>query len=57
VLWGEGDEFFQLEIGKRLCRHLPANNSIVVIKGAGHNPMWDRPRAFNQVVEDFLAAC
>jgi pimeloyl-ACP methyl ester carboxylesterase len=57
LVWGERDAIVPLEIGKRLCRHLPANNSIVVIKGAGHNPMWDRPRAFNQVVEDFLAAC
>jgi pimeloyl-ACP methyl ester carboxylesterase len=56
LVWGEHDAIVPLAIGKRLCRHLPANNSIVVIKGAGHNPMWDRPAAFNQVVEDFLAA-
>jgi pimeloyl-ACP methyl ester carboxylesterase len=54
LVWGEHDALVPLEIGKRLCRRLPANNSIVVIKGAGHNPMWDRPRAFNQVVEQFL---
>ena len=57
LVWGEHDALVPLEIGKRLCYHLPANNRIVVIKGAGHNPMWDRPGAFNQVVEDFLAAC
>jgi pimeloyl-ACP methyl ester carboxylesterase len=57
LVWGEHDAIVPLEIGKRLCRHLPANNKIVVIKGAGHNPMWDRPGAFNQVVESFLAAC
>jgi pimeloyl-ACP methyl ester carboxylesterase len=56
LVWGERDALVPLEIGKRLCRHLPANNSIVVIKGAGHNPMWDRPGAFNRVVEEFLAA-
>ena len=54
LVWGEHDALVPLEIGKRLCRHLPANNRIVVIKGAGHNPMWDRPQAFNRVVEDFL---
>ena len=57
LVWGEHDAIVPLEIGKRLCRHLPANNKIVVIKGAGHNPMWDRPGAFNQVVEKFLVAC
>jgi pimeloyl-ACP methyl ester carboxylesterase len=54
LVWGEHDAIVPLEIGKRLCRYLPANNRIVVIKGAGHNPMWDRPGAFNRVVEDFL---
>jgi pimeloyl-ACP methyl ester carboxylesterase len=57
LVCGEHDAIVPLEIGKRLCRHLPANNRIVVIKGAGHNPMWDRPGAFNRVVEDFLVAC
>jgi pimeloyl-ACP methyl ester carboxylesterase len=57
LVWGERDAIVPLAIGKRLCRQLPANNSIVVIKGAGHNPMWDCPQAFNQVVEDFLIAC
>jgi pimeloyl-ACP methyl ester carboxylesterase len=55
LVWGEHDALVPLEIGQRLCRQLPANNGIVVIKGAGHNPMWDRPVAFNRVVEDFLA--
>jgi len=55
LVWGEQDALVPLEIGRRLCRQLPANNHIVVIKGAGHNPMWDRPTAFNRVVEDFLA--
>jgi pimeloyl-ACP methyl ester carboxylesterase len=57
LVWGERDALIPLEIGKRLCHHLPASNRIVVIKGAGHNPMWDRPAAFNRVVEDFLVAC
>ena len=57
LVWGEHDALVPLEIGKRLCYHLPASNRIVVIKGAGHNPMWDRPGAFNRVVEDFLAVC
>ena len=57
LVWGEHDALVPLEIGKRLCYHLPASNRIVVIKGAGHNPMWDRPVAFNRVVEDFLVAC
>jgi pimeloyl-ACP methyl ester carboxylesterase len=26
----------------------------VVVKGAGHAVMYDRPRAFNEAVQDFL---
>jgi pimeloyl-ACP methyl ester carboxylesterase len=54
LIWGESDAIVPLAIGKRLCRYLPAHTTIMVIKGAGHNPMWDCPTAFNQLVADFL---
>ena len=55
VVWGEHDTIVPLEIGKQLERCL-SNGELMVIKGAGHNPMWDRPGSFNRSVMSFLAA-
>lgn len=55
VIWGEHDALLPLDFGKQLGQHLRFEE-LVVIKGAGHNPMWDRPQAFNQVVLEFLGA-
>lgn len=54
VVWGEYDMLVPLQVGKQLCRYLPGAEKLVVIKQAGHNPMWDRPAAFNQTIIDFL---
>ena len=53
IVWGEKDTLLPLEMGERLHQALP-QAGFVVIEGAGHNPMWDRPAAFNRVVLDFL---
>jgi pimeloyl-ACP methyl ester carboxylesterase len=53
VIWGENDALLPLAFGKQLRRYL-RYEELVVIKGAGHNPMWDRPRAFNQIITEFL---
>jgi pimeloyl-ACP methyl ester carboxylesterase len=42
-----------LEIGRRLVQSLP-QAEFVLIEGTGHNPMWDRLEALNQLVIDFL---
>lgn len=55
VIWGEHDALLPLDFGKQLGQHLRFEE-LVVIKGAGHNPMWDRPQAFNQVLLEFLGA-
>lgn len=55
IVWGEHDTAVPLDIGRKLNRHLP-DARFVIIEGAGHNPMWDRPTAFNRVVLDFLTA-
>lgn len=55
VIWGEKDAIIPLEAGKRLSQYL-RYDELVIVKDAGHNPMWDCPRAFNQVVAEFLAA-
>lgn len=53
VIWGERDALLPLAIGEQLRQRLQ-NARLVVLRGAGHNPMWDRPDEFNRVVGDFL---
>jgi pimeloyl-ACP methyl ester carboxylesterase len=55
VVWGERDALVPLELGKQLVRHVHCRE-LLVIKNAGHNPMWDCPRVFNREVAAFLAA-
>jgi pimeloyl-ACP methyl ester carboxylesterase len=54
VVWGEFDTLLPVPLGLRLCHHLQ-NAAWKLVKGAGHNPMWDRPRDFNRAVCAFLA--
>lgn len=53
VVWGERDYTVPAEIGEQLAKQLP-NAEFVVVDKAGHNPMWDHPGAFNQIVVSFL---
>jgi pimeloyl-ACP methyl ester carboxylesterase len=53
IIWGERDAIIPLDMGKRLAQIVP-DQKLVVIKGAGHVPMWDCPRVFNQIVVAFL---
>jgi pimeloyl-ACP methyl ester carboxylesterase len=53
IVWGEHDTLLTPEVGERLHRKLP-HALFVVIPGAGHNPMWDRPAEFNQLMRSFL---
>ena len=53
IVWGEQDKLLPLEMGRELHRKLPAAR-FEVVRGAGHNPMWDRPRAFNQIICRFF---
>ncbi len=53
MVWGEKDALLPLSIGRELQRQLPSAQ-FVVIHGAGHNPMWDRPREFNRLAVEFL---
>ena len=54
LIWGEHDVVVPLSVGEELTTLLPEAR-LVVLPGAGHNPMWDRPEAFNALVLDFLA--
>ena len=55
VVWGERDTIVPLATAERIAQLLP-RSELVVIAGAGHNPMWDRPDPFNTVVVRFLSA-
>lgn len=55
VVWGEHDTVVPLTLGKNLNSYL-TNSQFVIIKGAGHVPMWERPAQFNRTVVDFLTA-
>lgn len=54
VVWGEHDRVVPPSVGERLAECLP-DGRLVTIEGAGHNPMWDRPAAFNRVLLEFLS--
>jgi pimeloyl-ACP methyl ester carboxylesterase len=53
LVWGARDEIVPVQLGERLAHVLPSAR-LVVLAGAGHNPMWDRADDFNRAVLDFL---
>lgn len=53
IVWGEHDTVLPVKLGYDLHKELPGS-TLEVIERAGHNPMWDRPGRFNQVVCEFL---
>jgi pimeloyl-ACP methyl ester carboxylesterase len=55
VIWGEHDALVPLAFAQQLAQYL-RYEQLVVIKGAGHVPMWDRPQEFNRVLMEFLIA-
>jgi pimeloyl-ACP methyl ester carboxylesterase len=54
VVWGEKDTLLNPRLGRELAERL-AKARFVCVEGAGHNPMWDRPQRFNELLLDFLA--
>jgi pimeloyl-ACP methyl ester carboxylesterase len=54
VVWGERDMLLAPELGHELAKRLPKAR-FVCVEGAGHNPMWDRPQRFNELLLEFLA--
>jgi pimeloyl-ACP methyl ester carboxylesterase len=53
VIWGEHDALVPLAFAQPLAEYL-RYEELIVIKGAGHVPMWDRPQEFNRVLTKFL---
>ena len=55
VIWGEHDRVCPPVIGRRISELVP-DARLVIIPGAAHNPMWERPARFDREVLDFLRA-
>ena len=53
VIWGERDNWVPVQHALELRRSIP-EASLVILRGAAHMPMVDRPEAFNRLVERFL---
>jgi pimeloyl-ACP methyl ester carboxylesterase len=53
LVWGERDVIVPRDLGEQLQRSIPGSR-LVVIPGAGHNVMYDRPQDFNRTVIPFL---
>jgi pimeloyl-ACP methyl ester carboxylesterase len=53
VIWGEHDRVCNPRIGEQIAATVP-DARLVIIPGAGHNPMWERPDDFDRQVLPFL---
>lgn len=53
VVWGEHDGICAPTIGRQIATSIPGA-TLVVIPGAGHNPMWERHQSFDHAVLAFL---
>ncbi|MDE2059597.1 MAG: alpha/beta hydrolase [candidate division NC10 bacterium] len=53
IIWGEQDELFPVEVGQQLHSTI-RDSTLVVIKGSGHMPMWEKPDETNQAILEFL---
>lgn len=53
IVWGERDWLVPLEIGEKIHAALHQAR-FSVIQQAGHNPMWDRPEHFHELLSEFL---
>ncbi|HUE95527.1 MAG TPA: alpha/beta hydrolase, partial [Longimicrobiaceae bacterium] len=53
IIWGERDTLVPLKEAWAFREGIP-DAKLVVLRGAGHNPMVDRPADFNRLLERFL---
>jgi pimeloyl-ACP methyl ester carboxylesterase len=54
LIWGTHDTLVPPTLGTLLQQRIPTAH-LLLLERAGHVPMYDRPRAFNEVVLAFLA--
>jgi len=53
LLWGEHDPLVPLTYARQMLEEIP-HAKLRVIPRAGHVPMWENPRAFNEALLSFL---
>jgi len=53
LLWGEHDPLVPLTYARQMLEEMP-QAKLKVIPRAGHIPMWENPRAFNEALLSFL---
>jgi pimeloyl-ACP methyl ester carboxylesterase len=54
LLWGANDPLVPPSAGSLMREEIP-NSRLLLLDGAGHVPMFDRPREFDAALLDFLA--
>ncbi|XP_043722582.1 monoacylglycerol lipase abhd6-A-like [Telopea speciosissima] len=54
IVWGEQDQIFPLELGRRLKSHIGENAKLEVIKNAGHAVNMEKPKEFYKHLKSFL---
>lgn len=54
LVWGEHDPVTPVRDGRIMARRIP-DARLVVVAGASHNVMADRPETFERIVREFLA--
>jgi pimeloyl-ACP methyl ester carboxylesterase len=54
LTWGEKDPLISPSVGDLLQKEI-SGSSLLVLKNAGHVPMFERPREFNAALRAFLA--
>ena len=54
LVWGEKDPLIPPSVGGLMRAEIP-DSRLLVVEGAGHNPMFDRPREFDRALLAFLA--
>ena len=54
LIWGEHDALVPVALAQQLAQHLHYER-LIVLKGAGHVSMWDRPEEFNRALMEFLS--
>lgn len=55
VVWGEYDPLIPLAHGRAFVNSIPGAR-LIIVAGAAHNPMADRPAEFNRILLDFLGS-
>lgn len=54
LIWGEEDRLAPLRIGKALKADFGANATLIIIPKTAHMPNFEKPRAYNRIMNDFL---